>query len=59
MLHLGCTIAIAVADGGNRTKRVAEIVLSLYIRAKIETSDIDALVKSQASATRRIHRQTP
>lgn len=58
MLHLGCAITISVADGGNRSKRVAEIVLSLYIRAKIETSDIDALFKLQASAKRRIHRQT-
>lgn len=59
MLHLGCAITIPVADGDHGTKRIAEIVLPLYVRAEIETSDVDTLVKFPASATHCIHQQTP
>lgn len=57
MLHLGRAIAVSVADGNHRAKRIAEVVLSLYIRAKIETGDVDTLGKMPASATPSNHRQ--
>lgn len=58
VLHLSCAIAIPLAYGDHRAKGTAEIVLSLYIRAKIEAGDVEALSKMLASAARSNHPQT-
>lgn len=58
MLHLGCSITVAIAQGNHRAESTGEIVLSLYIRAKIETSDVDTLGTMPTSVTHRNHQQT-